>query len=193
MYRPEADFIPWLLWDCFLWVSCLKPWNLCCKRQVPTRSLFRPCMVTYWGPEEKQGGGEDEMVGWLHRLSGHELEQKRMGKPGMLQSMGLQRVGHNWLAEQQQQWLQENRPWVQIISLQGYRVLAACAGQRSLGFFFFFSCLVLGVYFFVLLNCVHHTAPGQPHCCICSSWGENGILCLKHRGMCAMGSLIRKV
>ena len=27
----------------------------------------------------------------------------RTGKPGMLQSMGLQRVGHNWVTEQQQQ------------------------------------------------------------------------------------------
>ena len=28
----------------------------------------------------------------------------RTGKPGMLQSMGLQRVGHGWVTEQQQQW-----------------------------------------------------------------------------------------
>ena len=60
-------------------------------------------------------------------------------------------------------------------------------------FFFFFHCFGLGVYFFVLLKCVHHMTPGQPHCCICSSWGENGILCLQHRGVCAMRSVIRKV
>ena len=40
-------------------------------------------------------GTEDEMVGWLHRLNGHELKQKQMGNPGMLQSMGSQRVEHN--------------------------------------------------------------------------------------------------
>ena len=39
---------------------------------------------------------EDEMVGWHHQLSGHEFEQA-LGdgegqKPGMLQSMGSQRV-----------------------------------------------------------------------------------------------------
>ena len=41
---------------------------------------------------------EDEMVGWHHRLDGHEFEQasrdgEGQGTPGMLQSMGLQRVG----------------------------------------------------------------------------------------------------
>ena len=40
---------------------------------------------------------EDEMVGRHHRLNGHEFEQApgvgdRHGRPGVLQSMGLQRV-----------------------------------------------------------------------------------------------------
>ena len=37
------------------------------------------------------------MVGWHHRLR-HEFEQASgdgIGKPGVLQSMGLQRVGHD--------------------------------------------------------------------------------------------------
>ena len=39
------------------------------------------------------------MIGWYHRLNGHEFEQtagdgERL-KPGMLQSMGSQRVGHD--------------------------------------------------------------------------------------------------
>ena len=43
---------------------------------------------------------EDEMAGWHHRLNGHEFEQAPgvgdgQGKPGVLQSMGLQRVGHD--------------------------------------------------------------------------------------------------
>jgi len=38
------------------------------------------------------------MVGWHHQLDGHEFEQALggyswTGKPGMLQSMGSQRVG----------------------------------------------------------------------------------------------------
>ena len=45
-------------------------------------------------------------VGWQHRLNGHEFEQALgdgEGKPGKLQSMGLQRVGHSRATEQQQQ------------------------------------------------------------------------------------------
>ena len=45
-----------------------------------------------WRQEEK-GTTEDEMVGWHHQLHGHEFELALgvwTGKPGMLQSMGLQ-------------------------------------------------------------------------------------------------------
>ena len=45
-----------------------------------------------WRQEEK-GTTEDEMVGWYHQLHGHEFELALgvgTGKPGMLQSMGLQ-------------------------------------------------------------------------------------------------------
>ena len=40
---------------------------------------------------------EDEIVGWHHRLNGHEFEQAPgvgdgLGGLGVLQSMGLQRV-----------------------------------------------------------------------------------------------------
>ena len=57
-----------------------------------------------WGQEEK-GVTEDEMVGWHHRLNEHEFKQAlgdgRTGKPGVLQSMGLQRAGHSLATEQQ--------------------------------------------------------------------------------------------
>ena len=47
------------------------------------------------------------MVGWHHRLNGHEFEKtlrdsEGQGKPGILQSMGSQRVGHNLGTEQPQ-------------------------------------------------------------------------------------------
>ena len=38
------------------------------------------------------------MGGWYHRLKGHEFEQTLGdgdGKPSVLQSMGLHRVGHD--------------------------------------------------------------------------------------------------
>ena len=43
---------------------------------------------------------KDEMVGWHHRLNGHEFEQtlgdgKGQGTLGVLQSMWLQRVRHD--------------------------------------------------------------------------------------------------
>ena len=42
---------------------------------------------------------EDEMVGWHHQLNGHEFEQtlgtSEDREAGMLQSVELQRVGHD--------------------------------------------------------------------------------------------------
>ena len=56
-----------------------------------------------WGQEEK-GMTEDKMIGWHHWLDRHELEQALTGgwwtgRPGVLQSMGLQRVRHDWATE----------------------------------------------------------------------------------------------
>ena len=60
-----------------------------------------------WRQEEK-GTTEDEIVGWHHRLNGHEFDGCSppnsgswwyTGKPGMLQSLGSQRVGHDWTPE----------------------------------------------------------------------------------------------
>ena len=56
-----------------------------------------------WRQKEK-GTTEDEMVGWHHRLD-EETHQVNSGswwwtgKPGMLQSMGSQRVRHDWVTE----------------------------------------------------------------------------------------------
>ena len=50
-----------------------------------------------WRWEEK-GTTEDEMVGWHHRLNGREFNFRSWwwtGRPGVLQSMGLQRVRHD--------------------------------------------------------------------------------------------------
>ena len=41
--------------------------------------------------KEEKETTEDEMVVWHHQLNGHEFEQI----PGVLQSMGSQRVGHD--------------------------------------------------------------------------------------------------
>ena len=39
---------------------------------------------------QERGMRKDEMVGWHHWLNGHEFEQTPGGKPGVLQSTGLQ-------------------------------------------------------------------------------------------------------
>ena len=48
---------------------------------------------------------EHEIVGWHHRFSGHELghtqgDSEGQGRPGVLRSMGLQRVRHDLATEQ---------------------------------------------------------------------------------------------
>ena len=50
---------------------------------------------------------EDEVARWHHQCNGHELGQtlgdgEGQGGLGVLQSMGLQRIRHNWVTDQQQ-------------------------------------------------------------------------------------------
>ena len=57
---------------------------------------------------------EDEMVGWHYWLNGHESEKTwrwwRTGKPGVLQFMRSQRVGHDLVTKQQHL----NTSWFQV-------------------------------------------------------------------------------
>ena len=64
-----------------------------------TDSLEKTLMLGKIEGRKKKGTTKDEMVGWHHRLDGDEFEQALRigdgtGKPGVLQSMGLQRVGY---------------------------------------------------------------------------------------------------
>ena len=61
-----------------------------------------------WRQEEK-GTTQDETVGWHHQLNRHEFEQTlrdNEGKPGVLQSIRLQKVRHKWATEQQKKKLE---------------------------------------------------------------------------------------
>ena len=65
---------------------------------------------------EEKGMTEDKMIGWHHQLNKHEFEQAprrwwRTRKPGKLQSIGLQRVRHDWVTEHQH--------WVKRASYRG--------------------------------------------------------------------------
>ena len=61
-------------------------WSLDAKSELTGKD---PDVGKDWGQEKGPTG--DEMVGWHHKLNGHESEQApgewRKGKPGMLQSM----------------------------------------------------------------------------------------------------------
>ena len=53
---------------------------------------------------EKKGTTEDEMVGWHHQLNGHGFGRTAgvgdvTGRPGVLLSVGSQRVRHDWATE----------------------------------------------------------------------------------------------
>ena len=58
-----------------------------------------------YDPGDDQGwdGWMTSLTQWYYWLNRHEFEQALRvgwtGKPGVLQSMGLQRVGHNWATE----------------------------------------------------------------------------------------------
>ena len=56
-----------------------------------------------WGQEKETS--ENEVVGWTWVWT-NSGRQWRAGKPGVLQSMGSQRVRHDWLTEQQQNHVQ---------------------------------------------------------------------------------------
>ena len=63
-------------------------------------SLEKTLMLKKIEGRRRRGMTEDEMVGWHHRLNGHEYEQAPgdgdgQGGLGVLQSMGSQRVGHD--------------------------------------------------------------------------------------------------
>ena len=58
--------------------------------------------------QEERGVTKDEMVGWHHLIQwtwvwAHSRRQWRTGKPGVLWSMGSQRIGHDSVTIQQPQ------------------------------------------------------------------------------------------
>ena len=106
--------IHWKDW-CWSWSSnTLATW---CKEPTHWK---RPW---YW--EKLRAGGEGDNRGWAHWMA--SLTQKtgvwassrrewRTGKPGVLQSMGLKRVGRDWATEQQQ--MCSAKPWERRMDIQ---------------------------------------------------------------------------
>ena len=75
-----------------------------------------------------KGMAEDEMVGWHHRLSGHEFEQTLGDSEGQgsLVCMRLQRGGHNWATEQQMKSYGLNCLPPKFITLKSYPSASEC-------------------------------------------------------------------
>ena len=62
--------------------------------------------------KEEKGMTEDEMAGWYHLLNGYKLEQalgdgKGQGGLACCSLWGSQRVGHDWVTEQQYTFLKD--------------------------------------------------------------------------------------
>ena len=77
MLKLKLQYFGHLMWSLFIWKD--------------------PDAGKDWRQEEKERT-EDEMVGWHHWLHGHEFNSGSWwwtGRPGVLQSMGSQRVRHN--------------------------------------------------------------------------------------------------
>ena len=94
-----------------------QPWIVIGRTDVETEApIFWPRDAKSWltgkdsdagkGLEhEEKGEAEDDTVGWHHRLWtwvwANSWRWWRTGKPGVLQTMGLQSVGHDWVTEQE--------------------------------------------------------------------------------------------
>ena len=79
-----------------------------CQQMWKADSLEKTLMLGEIEGKRRMGGQRMDYMVWQHNtLSGHELGQtpryNRDTEPGLLQSMGLQRVGHKLETEQQQQ------------------------------------------------------------------------------------------
>ena len=96
--------IHWKDW-CWSWGSnTLATW---CEK------IEEPDAGKVWRPEK--GMTEDERVGWHHQLNGHEFWVNSRswwwtGSPGVLQSVGSQRVRHNWLNWPEWEWYHPQQP-----------------------------------------------------------------------------------
>ena len=91
-----------------------------------------------WRQEEKRTT-EGEMVGWHHRLDGHEGRRWRTGKPGVLHYLGSKGIGHHWATEQQQSILMGERWYLFVI-------LICITWQLMMSSIFFLCLLAICIY-----------------------------------------------
>ena len=95
------------------WEELMLKWKLQYFGYLMQRadSLEKTLMLGKMEGKRKKGMTEDETVGWHHRLNGitDSMDmslsklQEMLEEPGVLQSMGWQRVRYNLVTKQQQQ------------------------------------------------------------------------------------------
>ena len=102
-----------------------QPWILIGRTEAEAPTLWPPnrkSQLTRKDPDagkdwrQEKGMTEDDIIGWYHWFNGHEFEQTLIVKDreawhAKQDSMGSQRVGYNWVTEQQLHvaLLQENK------------------------------------------------------------------------------------
>ena len=93
IFRESVLNIHWKDW---YWSWSSNTLVTCCKELTHLKGPW--CWERL---QEEKGMTDDEMVGWHHRLDGHEFEQPPgVGDgAGVLQSMGSHRVIHDWATE----------------------------------------------------------------------------------------------
>ena len=98
------------------YAACLKTNNSLWKNAKNSLDYAdHPGLDGYTGKDwwQEKAATEDKTVGWHQWLNGHEFEEtlgnSRLGFPSRLQSMGSQKVRHDWGTEQQ--WGTQNRLW----------------------------------------------------------------------------------
>ena len=84
---------------------------------------------------QEKAASEDEMGRWHHRYNEHELGQTperwwETGRPGVLQSVGSQRVRQDWAAEQQLS-LIEILEWIPEIHSSGFSKICSYVTKRQ--------------------------------------------------------------
>ena len=100
---------------------------------------------------EEKWTTEDEVVGWHHRRDGHELVNSGSwwwtGKPGVVQSMGSQRVGHDWATELN--WISSHylsfSVWLTSFNMKALHIAANSAYFLIRLFGFLLACLCFAI------------------------------------------------